>query len=62
MNWFLFDLLPQSSEQRADFRHSRRSMGRLVQRFATTERDGDFLRGGRARFRGFLSYPLLVHG
>jgi cytochrome P450 len=38
------------------------AIGRLVQRFATIERDGDFLRGGRARFRGFLRYPLLVHG
>ena len=34
------------------------AIGRLVQRFATIERDGDFLRGGRARFRGFLRYPL----
>ncbi|MFL5083628.1 MAG: cytochrome P450 [Xanthobacteraceae bacterium] len=31
---------------------------RLVQRFATIERAGEFRRGGRARFRGFLSYPL----
>jgi cytochrome P450 len=37
------------------------AIGRLVQRFATIERDGDFLRGGRARFRGFLRYSLLVH-
>ena len=31
---------------------------RLVQRFKTIERAGDFVRGGRARFRGFLHYPL----
>jgi hypothetical protein len=31
---------------------------RLVQRFKTIERAGDFIRGGRARFRGFLHYPL----
>jgi cytochrome P450 len=34
------------------------AIGRLVQRFATIERAGDFMRGNRARFRGFLSYPL----
>jgi cytochrome P450 len=34
------------------------AIGRLVQRFRTIERAGDFVRGGRARFRGFLSYPL----
>jgi cytochrome P450 len=37
------------------------AIGRLVQRFTTIVRDGDFQRGGRARFRGFLRYPLLVH-
>ena len=37
------------------------AIGRLVQRFATIERDGVFVRGGRARFRGFLSYPVRVH-
>jgi cytochrome P450 len=31
---------------------------RLLRRFATIERAGEFRRGGRARFRGFLSYPL----
>jgi hypothetical protein len=36
------------------------AIGRLVQRFATIERDGAFVRGGRARFRGFLSYPVRV--
>jgi hypothetical protein len=34
------------------------AIGKLVQRFATIERAGDFIRGGRARFRGFLRYPL----
>jgi cytochrome P450 len=36
------------------------AIGRLVQRFATIERDGVAVRGGRARFRGFLSYPVRV--
>ena len=36
------------------------AIGRLVQRFATIERAGAFVRGGRARFRGFLSYPVRV--
>jgi cytochrome P450 len=31
---------------------------RLLLRFATIERAGEFRRGGRARFRGFSSYPL----
>jgi hypothetical protein len=34
------------------------AIGRLVLRFKTIERAGDFIRGGRARFRGFLHYPL----
>ena len=34
------------------------AIGRLVQRFASIERDGDAVRGGRARFRGFLRYPV----
>jgi hypothetical protein len=34
------------------------AIGRLVRRFATIERAGEFVRGGRARFRGFLHYPL----
>ena len=32
----------------------------LVQRFATIECAGEFVRGGRARFRGFLQYPLCL--
>jgi cytochrome P450 len=36
------------------------AIGRLVQRFATIERDGAAVRGGRARFRGFLRYPVRV--
>jgi cytochrome P450 len=34
------------------------AIGALVRRFATIERAGELLRGGRARFRGFLRYPL----
>ncbi|MEQ8393820.1 cytochrome P450 [Thalassobaculum sp.] len=34
------------------------AIGRLVQRFARLERVGDPIRGGRVRFRGFLSYPM----
>ena len=34
------------------------AIGRLVQRFASIKRAGEFVRGGRARFRGFLRYPL----
>jgi cytochrome P450 len=34
------------------------AIGQLVRRFKTIERAGDFVRGGRARFRGFLQYPL----
>ena len=36
------------------------AIGRLVQRFTTIERAGDVVRGGRARFRGFVRYPLRV--
>jgi cytochrome P450 len=36
------------------------AIGRLVQRFGRIERNGPFLRGGRARFRGFLRYPVRV--
>lgn len=36
------------------------AIGRLVQRFSRIERAGDFVRGGRARFRGFLRYPVRV--
>ena len=31
-------------------------------RFKSIERAGDFVRGGRARFRGFLRYPVSVRG
>lgn len=36
------------------------AIGRMVQRFRTIEPAGPFIRGGRARFRGFASYPLRV--
>jgi len=36
------------------------AIGKFVRRFAEVERDGAFVRGGRARFRGFLHYPLRV--
>lgn len=36
------------------------AIGRLVQRFEIIERVGEFVRGGRARFRGFLQYPMRV--
>jgi len=36
------------------------AIGRLVARFPRLARDGDFTRGGRARFRGFLKYPVRV--
>ncbi len=34
------------------------AIGRMVQRFESIEPAGEFVRGGRARFRGFLRYPL----
>jgi cytochrome P450 len=34
------------------------AIGKFVERFARFERDGEPVRGGRARFRGFLSYPM----
>src|SRR6266536_1127469 len=34
------------------------AIGRLVTRFPRLERAGPFVRGGRARFRGFASYPV----
>ena len=34
------------------------AIGRLVQRFGHLERAGPVARGGRARFRGFLQYPV----
>jgi cytochrome P450 len=36
------------------------AIGKMLARFATIERDGAFMRGGRARFRGFLHYPVRV--
>ena len=36
------------------------AIGKTLARFATIERDGAFARGGRARFRGFLHYPVRV--
>ncbi len=38
------------------------AIGRLVARFPDFHRSGDFVRGGRARFRGFLSYPIELGG
>ena len=34
------------------------AIDRLLQRFPGLRRDGDFVRGGRARFRGFARYPI----
>jgi hypothetical protein len=36
------------------------AIGRLVRRFGAIERAGAAVRGGRARFRGFLHYPVRV--
>ena len=36
------------------------AIGRFVRRFPGIERAGEPVRGGRARFRGFLRYPLRV--
>ncbi|HEX4410026.1 MAG TPA: cytochrome P450 [Xanthobacteraceae bacterium] len=36
------------------------AIGRLLQRFERIEPAGAFVRGGRARFRGFRSYPISV--
>ncbi|MEC9344679.1 MAG: cytochrome P450 [Pseudomonadota bacterium] len=33
---------------------------RLLARFPVIERDGDFVRGGRARFRGYRAFPVRV--
>ena len=38
------------------------AIGRLLQRFSRIEAAGPFVRGGRARFRGFRSYPVTVSG
>jgi hypothetical protein len=35
-------------------------IGMLVRRFKSFERAGEFIRGGRARFRGFRRYPVRV--
>ena len=37
------------------------AIGRLVRRFVRIERSGPFVRGARARFRGFASYPVRLH-
>jgi cytochrome P450 len=34
------------------------AIGKFIQRFGTIERTGAAVRGGRARFRGFLHYPV----
>jgi cytochrome P450 len=36
------------------------AIGKMLARFQNIERDGAFVRGGRARFRGFLHYPVRV--
>jgi|SRR5215470_5404404 len=36
------------------------AIGKFVRRFASFERDGEPIRGGRARFRGFLRYPMRI--
>src|SRR5436309_748027 len=36
------------------------AIGTMLARFARIERGGAFVRGGRARFRGFLHYPVRV--
>ena len=36
------------------------AIARLVQRFSTIESTGEFARSGRARFRGFMKYPIRV--
>jgi cytochrome P450 len=38
------------------------AIGKLVTRFKTIERVEDFVRGGRARFRGFLHYRVALGG
>jgi cytochrome P450 len=35
------------------------AIDRLLRRFPGLRRDGDFVRGGRARFRGFARYPVV---
>jgi cytochrome P450 len=36
------------------------AIGKMLARFTRIERNGVFVRGGRARFRGFLHYPIRV--
>jgi cytochrome P450 len=36
------------------------AIGKLLARFRAIERAGEFVRGGRARFRGFLHYPVAL--
>lgn len=36
------------------------AIGRLMKRFPNLQRNGPSVRGGRARFRGYLSYPLTL--
>jgi cytochrome P450 len=36
------------------------AIGKMLARFTRIERNGAFVRGGRARFRGFLHYPIRV--
>jgi cytochrome P450 len=36
------------------------AIGKMLARLTRIERDGAFVRGGRARFRGFLHYPMRV--
>jgi hypothetical protein len=36
------------------------AIGHLLKRFSQIEPNGAFVRGGRARFRGFKSYPVRV--
>ena len=38
------------------------AIGRLVARLDGLRRDGDYERGGRARFRGFNRYPIAWNG
>jgi cytochrome P450 len=39
---------------------ARIAIGKLIKRFSTIERAGEVVRGGRARFRGFLHFPVTV--
>jgi hypothetical protein len=36
------------------------AIGRIVQRFPRLRLDGEAVRGGRARFRGFRSLPAAI--